>query len=116
MHRAQGDLNIAGTLRYITTQSVQATGSISIAGTQNSVTDPGEKFCAAYSGTRCVDWDFTPSTTVDDSSTVNFYVNGQPITGGADGSISGYDSGLRCSQGRILYRRFRMQSSATRSR
>src|SRR6185437_8790503 len=41
------------------------------------------KFCAEYTSgnpPRCVDWEFTPSTTVNDSGTVKFYVNGQPFS------------------------------------
>jgi RHS repeat-associated protein len=82
---ASGTVSINGTLKSTTvggSPAQQATGSITIAGTEKSVTSPGQRFCGDFAGNppRCVDWETTPSTTINDSGTVNISVNGQPFS------------------------------------
>src|SRR6185437_12615247 len=61
--KASGSVSINGTLKSTIiggSPAQQATGSITISGNENSVTYPGQKFCADYSFSnppRCVDWE-----------------------------------------------------------
>ena len=87
---ANGSVNISGSLGSALaggSTGQQAIGSITIAGSEASRTYPGDRYCADFAGTRCVDWEFTQATTVYDSGTMTVYVNGQPFTytyGGSD--------------------------------
>jgi RHS repeat-associated protein len=99
---AGGSVNISGSLQSTLvggSAGQQATGSITITGAEASRTYPGDRYCAAFAGTRCVDWEFTPSTTVYDSGTMTAYVNGQPFTYtyGASDSVSTIASALAWS-------------------
>src|SRR6185437_3263390 len=82
---ATGSITIGGALANTHVGGAparQATGSITISGNEQSVTYPGERYCADFAGNppRCVDWEFTPSTTVNDSGNITVYVDGQSFS------------------------------------
>lgn len=91
---AAGNVAIGGTLQSKTVGSspaTRATGTITITGSENSVTYPGDQYCAFWNlNGDCVDWESDPPSTVYDSGTLTIYVNGQQFTYsyGANDSVS----------------------------
>jgi RHS repeat-associated protein len=81
--QAQGDFTVGGVLRFTSVNATPATGSLSITGKEDSVTYPGERYCAEFTvgnQPRCVDWETTPPTTVYNAGTLTVYVNGQAFS------------------------------------
>jgi RHS repeat-associated protein len=71
-----GVVNISGAERSTQVPSLP-TGSLTITGSERSVTIGGGRYCAQYSiNGRCVDWETDPPSTVYDWGTVTLTVNG----------------------------------------
>ena len=82
---ASATLSIGGTLQSTTngaTNPSAGAGSLTITGSERSVTTAGTRYCAAFDNHgRCVDFEFNPPTTTYDSGTVTITVNGHSDNG-----------------------------------
>jgi len=79
--QASGNTGVSGTLQSKSNVGASngsaGTGSVNIAGAENSVYIPGDRYCNMWNENGdCVDWEINPGSTVYDAGTVTITVNG----------------------------------------
>ncbi len=79
-------MTIAGTensTQVLTHAATQATGSVTVSGTEASTSVGGGSFCMMWNENGdCADWEYTPPTTVYDAGAISITVNGHTDSAG----------------------------------